>query len=116
METLKQNLSKANKKHKCDYCLQDIVIGERYYNSTHKYDGEIYTWKSHEECARLVEKLKMQEYTEYGVTTEFFIENIQEVYQNIMSEHFNKQYEDEYFTYPPFRDQLYLVSIFNKDK
>lgn len=110
METIKQNLVEANRLHRCDYCLGIINKGEKYRKSVHKHDGNIYTWKSHKLCQKLVSELDMFEDTGGdGVTTEFFIEIVKEEYQNIMSNHYNELYESANFCYPLFKNQLQFV-------
>ena len=41
---------KARKPHRCDLCNGTIEPGERYEHYVGKFDGEIYTFRSHEKC------------------------------------------------------------------
>ena len=108
---------KANKEHHCNYCDGLIEKGEVYDKSTHKLDGDVYTWKAHTKCNKIVSDLNMYDSTDgEGVTMEHFQETIQEEYQNIMNKNFNEQYESKEFVYPKFPEQLYFVIEFHKTK
>jgi hypothetical protein len=40
----------ARKEHRCGWCPEPIVAGDRYSYSAGAEDGHAYTWKMHEEC------------------------------------------------------------------
>lgn len=48
----------ARKEHHCDYCDGIIHKGEKYERSAVKFDGEVYTWKSHLYCSSLARKIE----------------------------------------------------------
>ncbi len=73
----------ARKAHKCDFCDEKILAGETYLKSTHTYDGEIYTWKSHQLCDQIVDKLRMFDNCDEGVTMDDFMEEIKNEYTNL---------------------------------
>lgn len=115
METLQQATeTKSVKEHKCDFCCGIIKKGEIYLRSTHKMDGDIYSWKTHEHCAELAHKLHMYDDCDEGLTTENFIENVKEEYKEIMSKTQTELYESKGFTYPPFAEQLVFVLEYHK--
>lgn len=77
------NKTKARKDHRCDFCQYPIHRGDTYIRSTHTYCGDIYTWKSHEECATLADKLNMYEDCDEGLTSDGFQECIINEYHNL---------------------------------
>lgn len=128
METLSYaKATKANKDHKCDFCLELIAKGTEYELSVHKGDGGVYSWKTHKHCAELASKLRWYDNCDEGLTTEGFIESLKCEYQDIMHDHYNAEYESKDFKYPQFKEQLsfvlkhhkipemYLESLKNKD-
>lgn len=76
METLQESKPKARKDHRCSYCNGTITKGSIYNYSTHVYDGDMYTWKSHTRCQDTAVALKMFDECYEGVTQEDFIEFI----------------------------------------
>lgn len=109
METLTRSKPKANKEHKCSFCFQPIKKGHNYDKSTHKFDGEIYTWKSHFHCGELANKLRWFDDCDEGLSGEDFCECVRHEYQNIMSETQIELYESKGFIYPKFSEQLEFV-------
>jgi hypothetical protein len=75
--------TKARKKHRCNYCQYPINIGDTYLRSTHVAFGDMYTWKSHEHCDKIAEKLKMFEDAQEGLTSDDFIEEIKSEYSRL---------------------------------
>lgn len=75
--------TKARKKHRCDYCQYPINPTDIYLRSTHTYDGEIYTWKSHVHCNDIADKLNMFDRCDEGLTCDDFIEEIKNEYHNL---------------------------------
>ena len=104
---------KAKKEHRCNYCIYLISKGEVYEKSTHKYYGEVYTWKSHLKCSNIASKLKMFDHADEGVTSENFHETIQYQYQDLMIKHHLELYESKDFKYPKFNEQLDFVIKFH---
>lgn len=110
METLQYpTKTTAIKEHKCDFCTGVILKKDVYWKSTYKYDGIIYTWKTHQDCADIANRLNMYDNDGEGVSTEDFIENIKCEYQKIMSDSYTEIYEDKSFVYPKFNEQLSFV-------
>lgn len=113
METISHaTQTKAIKDHRCNFCCEVIEKGTTYLRSTHSHDGDIYSWKTHEPCAKIAEKLKMYDNVDEGLGSEDFIENIKEEYNQIMSDTQNELYESESFTIPKFKDRLLFVINF----
>jgi hypothetical protein len=75
--------TKARKKHRCGYCTYHINPNDIYLRSTHTYDGEIYTWKSHVHCNDIADKLNMFDRCDEGLTCDDFIEEIKNEYHNL---------------------------------
>lgn len=48
---------RARRPHVCDYCGHAILRGEQYVRACNKFDGRLYTWKSHPRCDRLASAL-----------------------------------------------------------
>lgn len=81
MEILSSTRPKARVEHRCDYCWGKILKGETYEKTVIK-DDELYTWKSHLSCEKLVEVLKIREGKGYGegITEDDFSESIYYTY------------------------------------
>lgn len=110
METLQYARPvKARTQHYCNYCGGVISVGDTYEKSSHKHDGEIYTWKSHVKCSAIASKLKMFDYADDGVTAGDFRETILQEYREIMIKTNLTLYESKDFKYPKFHDQLDFV-------
>lgn len=75
---INQTIRKANKGHRCNWCHGIIQKGEEYEYSTHKNDGEIYTWKNHLKCHELVDGINMWDYADDGLSDDNFGEALQE--------------------------------------
>lgn len=75
--------TKSRKRHRCNFCEYHIQSGETYMRSTHTYDGEIYTWKTHVLCDKIAEKLNMYDDCDEGLTTDGFHECIKNEYHNL---------------------------------
>jgi len=85
METLKlQKETKAKKVYSCDFCACRIPKGDTYIKSTHKYDGQIYDWKTHKHCAEIASRLKMYDHCEEGLTQDDFMETIHDKHDDIL--------------------------------
>ena len=77
-------VTKARKEHQCNFCGDKILKGSEYIESTH-VDDYLYHWKSHLHCTKLAIDLKMhKECNDDGVTQDFFMEYVSEVYKDIM--------------------------------
>lgn len=93
MEILKNQIQKAKKIHRCDYCHLQIKEGELYEYSAIKNGSDFYIWKAHIDCTKLAHKLEMfKEAGDDGVDSEFFNETI-----------------NEYIKYLSFEDKLKIV-------
>lgn len=79
MKTLSDKKPKAIKEHTCDFCLLKIEKGAVYNNSSHVFDGHVYTWKSHLNCMSLLKALNMES-SDYGVDSDTFIEYVYNAY------------------------------------
>ena len=56
-QTILSEWRTARKPHKCNYCGGIIQPKERYNRYVGKYDGEIYTWDSHEKCDYVAQEI-----------------------------------------------------------
>jgi hypothetical protein len=84
MNTIKgPNRVIAIKQHKCNFCDEKILAGETYISSTHTYYGDIYTWKCHQLCNDIADKLRMYDDCDEGLTMDDFMECIKNEYTNI---------------------------------
>ncbi len=77
-----REIKKARKNHICDYCKQFIEKGNSYDRSIHIYDS-FYMWKSHISCSKLVVFLNMNYDSDYGITSDDFIEYINNSYSTL---------------------------------
>jgi len=75
--------TKARKQHRCNFCSYKIEKGSTYLRTTLKNDGELYTWKAHDLCNEISNKLKMYDDCDEGLTTDMFQYEIINEYQNI---------------------------------
>jgi len=104
METITSpTKTKANKEHKCEFCLYPIFKGTDYLRSTHKFEGIIYTWKAHENCSELVSKLDMYD-SEDGVNSEVFRECVDAEYYKL-----NQDLMEDGFIAPIFIKRLEFI-------
>lgn len=94
---------KARKKHRCNWCVQPIEIGEVYERQAIFDSGTAYTWKNHKRCSDLASKLKLFEnsYGE-GVSQEDFMDSIVEYYMELVN--FDRKQK-----LPPFKEMLDAV-------
>lgn len=113
METLSYKKEyKSIKSHVCNFCGGRIAIGEKYNKSTHKYDGQIYDWKTHLHCDYLADKLKMyNEVYDEGLSSDAFQETISEEHFSLMIKYFN---QDEIKKYSDVIQQLRHVKFSEK--
>ncbi len=102
---------KANKEHRCNFCGEKIVIGEKYITSTHKFDGSVYDWKAHIRCSNMASRLKMYDDCDEGLTEEIFQETIHNVHDDLLINMFPK---DEINKYTDIIQQLRHVKFRNK--
>ena len=86
MKTLRNTEPKAMKEHKCNFCLENINVGEIYYSQTNVLDSEIYTWKTHLSCSLIAGKLDMYDYCDEGVTSDDFWDYINEALYSMPQE------------------------------
>jgi len=112
METLlPPTETKANKEHKCSFCNERISKGETYLKSTHKFDGELYDWRSHINCGWIASKLKLYDDCEEGLTQDDFIESIREEFYTLM---INRVEKDDFKKYQELFG--YLRSVYFKQQ
>lgn len=77
---------KARINHACSWCGMAITKGEKYETSLLKNDGDVYRWKSHIRCIKLVSSVNI-EYDGDGITQEDFNEYVLGEYCNITGSH-----------------------------
>jgi ribosomal protein L24E len=76
-EIIDSGIRKAIKEHLCDYCGGEIKKGEKYNYQNNKYDGRLYTWKSHVKCEKLASHYNMfDDCGDYGLSGDDFQEYI----------------------------------------
>jgi len=80
---LSRSIRKARKDHECDYCSLKINKGECYECASIKGDNDVYTWKSHNHCEAIIDKLKMHETYYNGLGESEFKYLIQEEYREL---------------------------------
>jgi hypothetical protein len=81
MEIIKNEIRKAKKDHRCDFCTGTIKKGENYEYQFNKADGDTYEWKSHVKCAKLANYFNMyDELYGDGLGTDEFCDNIDEIF------------------------------------
>lgn len=57
MEVLREDRRKARRDYVCGLCGRPIKKGETYDNQTNKFDGRLYTFRSHAHCSALCSKI-----------------------------------------------------------
>jgi hypothetical protein len=102
MEILREKIRKAKKLHHCSYCGGVIPIGEEYGASTIKAFDQVYTWKSHNRCDKIVGVLDMMDECDDGITQDDF----QEI---ITQEYIQLQTDKENYPFPEFQELLNFV-------
>lgn len=78
-EAIMSEWRKARKRHGCDYCNGWIQPGERYHHYVGKYDGEIYTWDSHEKCEYVAQEIWEYCDPDEGLDADNFLEGCSDV-------------------------------------
>ncbi|HET8829470.1 MAG TPA: hypothetical protein VFM79_09010, partial [Pelobium sp.] len=112
--------TKAVKEHRCSFCNERIMKGEKYMKSTHIFDGRVYDWKSHKHCSKLADRLHMYSDCDEGVTQEDFIEIVSNVHDDILINMLPKEVEKygdiiQQLRKVNFKDKLwYVVRYYNK--
>lgn len=121
METLMQpSETKAKKEHRCDLCAEKIFKGDKYIKSTHKHDGDLYDWKTHDWCAELANKMEMYEDADEGLTGDMFMEIVGDKHYDLMLAQFTenelKRHSDvlRQLRYVRFREKLHYVIMHYK--
>lgn len=71
MRTIKENLRKAQKEYKCDFCQSNIFKGEEYRNSVVVFEDKIYTWRGCNHCKNIVDGMSKEWYPD-GIGKEEF--------------------------------------------
>jgi hypothetical protein len=76
---------KARKQYRCDWCNQIIYKGDIHQHSVLKFDDQIYSWRSHISCSKLIDVIDM--FKEYdngeGITDDDFQTTIEEEFNRI---------------------------------
>ena len=122
METLSYTQRKARKSHRCNFCSGEIEPGETYNISGHKYDGELYSWKSHIKCGDVANELRMFDDCDEGVTEDYFNEAIREEFSDIYSGDEDQVIDmtfDQMLTYVIDKHKLYrdtMAGIKNEER
>lgn len=87
---------KAIKEHSCDLCGMRISVGEKYMKSTHKFDGDVYDFKTHMYCDKLANQLKMYDDCDEGLTQAIFEEIVYNTYIDLMIKQFPENEINKY--------------------
>lgn len=113
--------TKARKQHRCSFCNERIMVGEKYIKSTHVYDGSAYDWKAHKYCNKLAHTLDMFKQSYEGVTQDYFIETVNDTHDEILINQIPKEDRGKYsdiikqLRRVNFRDKLwFVIRHFNK--
>jgi len=107
METLSYpKNTKAKKEHKCNWCLLPIGKGSIYQKSSHKDEGEIYTWKNHIHCSEVLDKIGVWDDGD-GIDEDSFREYITNEYSKISEIY-------DYRKFPKFAERLDVVLDYYK--
>jgi len=85
METIGNSKHKARKEHRCDLCHGKIEKGQIYERQFNKFDGDVYTWKNHEDCSKIASKLNMYQHCDEGLDSDTFREIIDDQYYKLLS-------------------------------
>lgn len=88
--------TKARKEHKCNFCGGRIPIRDKYINSTHVYDGEIYDWKTHTYCDKLASDLNMYDDCDEGVTQDDFVQYVSDKHWDVLLMMMDKEDRSKY--------------------
>ena len=121
METLMQPSEiKAKKEHRCDFCAEKILKGDKYIKSTHKDVGYLYDWKTHDYCAELASKMNMYDDVDEGLTQDMFMENVSDAHYCLLTDRFARDECEKYsdilkqLRYVGFREKLHYVILHYK--
>jgi len=85
IEMISMKNKEARIEHTCMFCDGKINKGEEYEYSKLKYEGDLYTWKTHLKCRDLAQELEMYDDGE-GVDGQRFSEFVDEFLYDNMSE------------------------------
>ena len=56
VQTIEVSIPTAQKNHVCEWCGEEIPIGETHFKWTGKCDGEFVQWRMHSECYRAIQR------------------------------------------------------------
>ena len=123
MQTLKYpKETRARVTHNCNFCSLKIHVGEIYLKSVHAYDGQVYSWKTHKDCAKIVNRLKMYDHCNHqGLTQDDFVASIDSEHERLMIQLLPKNELQKYseiieqLNSVTFRDKLlYVIRYYKK--
>lgn len=84
IEVLSRCTVRARRPHVCDYCGHVIAQCEQYSRACNKFDGRLYTWRSHLHCDRLASALWDYVDPDEGMDMYTFRDAV----QTVMAEHY----------------------------
>ena len=117
MDVISISTVKARKTHECDWCGNQILIGESYEKQVLSDSGQIITWKNHIKCSKIATFLNMFDDTDGdGLSSDDFKEYIHDEFSTIMSEKFTKKYESKDFKHLLFSEELDFVCRYYLDE
>jgi hypothetical protein len=87
---------KARKEHQCQLCNRKINAGEEYDRQVNKFDGTVYTFKSHKQCSEISSHLWNYIDPDEGMTDEDFIEGVGSYCYNFVCPECTDKEEGEY--------------------
>ena len=96
-EVIEHKDRKARKQYRCDYCGEIIEKGDVYSCYKGKYDGELYTWRSHLGCQRVADAIWDYADPDEGMDADLFMDTCHEVCQRFICPDcpkWNKECED----------------------
>lgn len=108
METISFSSRTARIEHTCAWCGGIIKKGEKYHHQRNKFDGMLYSWKSHLDCKNLVRELDMYDDGD-GITEEDFKECLDEFLYEKIGDKKYWELDETKTTYEKVRIALKLI-------
>ena len=78
-EVIEHTDRKARKEYTCDYCGEKIAKGETYDYYKGKYDGSLFTWRSHLACQRVANAVWEYADPDEGMSEDLFQDSCAQV-------------------------------------